>query len=144
MEKRRLSKTEVFQVDHVDILYQFLRRFRGLPDTPTLLQTNYAYDMDSGAPVPGARVVPVDADGNGRADTGEVYDTKDQAVEGVGMGLYPSPPARDLNVVTPGKPAGLTAAFIRWILTGGQVYVDEAGYIALPDAQLASELAKLD
>lgn len=105
---------------------------------------NYAYDMDSGAPVPGARVVPVDADGNGRADSGEVYDTKDQAVEGVAMGLYPSPPARDLNLVTRGRPAGLTAAFIRWILTEGQAYVDEAGYIALPGSQLASELEKLD
>jgi phosphate transport system substrate-binding protein len=105
---------------------------------------NYAYDMDSGAPVPGARVVPVDADGNGRADAGEVYDTKDQAVEGVAMGLYPSPPARDLNVVTPGKPSGLTAAFIRWILTDGQAFVDEAGYIALPASQLSTELEKLD
>jgi phosphate transport system substrate-binding protein len=105
---------------------------------------NYAYDMDSGAPVPGARVVPVDADGNGRADAGEVYDTKDQAVEGVGLGVYPSPPARDLNLVTPGKPSGLPAAFLRWILTDGQAYVDEAGYIALPASQLASELEKLD
>ena len=105
---------------------------------------NYAYDMDSGAPVAGARVVPVDADGNGRADLGEAYDTKEQAVEGVTMGLYPSPPARDLNVVTPGKPSGLTGAFMRWILTDGQPFVDEAGYIALPASQLASELGKLD
>ncbi|MFN2292012.1 MAG: PstS family phosphate ABC transporter substrate-binding protein [Anaerolineae bacterium] len=105
---------------------------------------NYAYDIDSGAPVPGARVLPVDADGSSLADAGEVYDTKEQAVEGVAMGLYPSPPARDLNLVTPDKPSGLTVAFIRWILTDGQAYVDEAGYIALPDSQLASELEKLD
>jgi len=105
---------------------------------------NYAFDLDTGAPVAGARIVPVDADGNGRADPGEVYDTKEQAVEGVALGLYPSPPARDLNLVTPGKPAGLPAAFIRWILTDGQQFVNEAGYIALPASQLARELGKLD
>ncbi|MCL7452096.1 MAG: substrate-binding domain-containing protein [Anaerolineae bacterium] len=105
---------------------------------------NYAFDMDTGMAVAGARVVPVDANGNGQADPGEVYDTKQQAVEGVVTGSYPSPPARDLNLVTPGKPSGLTQAFIRWVLTDGQQFVDEAGYIALPTAKLASELQKLD
>ncbi|MBN1658537.1 MAG: substrate-binding domain-containing protein [Anaerolineae bacterium] len=105
---------------------------------------NYAFDLDSGMPVAGARVAPIDIDGNGQADETEVYDTKEQAVIAVGTNAYPSPPARDLNVVTRGKPEGLTAAFIRWILTDGQAYVDEAGYITLPADKLASELSKLD
>ena len=74
----------------------------------------------------------------------EVYDTKEQAVNGVATGRYPSPPARDLNLVTQGKPEGLVKAFITWVLTDGQDYVAEAGYIALPQDRLDAELEKLD
>jgi phosphate transport system substrate-binding protein len=105
---------------------------------------NYAFDMETGRPVAGAQVVPVDVDGNGEADPEEVYDAKGQAVNAVATGRYPSPPARDLNLVTQGKPIGLANAFITWILTQGQDYVDEAGYIALPQEKLAAELEKLD
>ncbi len=105
---------------------------------------NYAYDMDTGKPVAGARVVPIDVNGNDQADPDEIYDAKEQAVIAVATGQYPSPPARDLNLVTQGKPSGLTKAFITWILTDGQHYVDEAGYIALPPDKLENELGKLD
>jgi phosphate transport system substrate-binding protein len=89
-------------------------------------------------------VVPVDVDGSGQAEPEEGYDTKEQAVNGVAMGLYPSPPARDLNLVTQGKPEGLVKAFITWVLTDGQDYVAEAGYISLPQEKLVVELEKLD
>ncbi len=105
---------------------------------------NYAFDTETGSPVAGAQVVPVDVNANGQADPDEVYDAKQQAVNAVATGRYPSPPARDLNLVTRGKPAGLVNAFITWILTDGQDYVDEAGYIALPQDKLAAELGKLD
>jgi phosphate transport system substrate-binding protein len=105
---------------------------------------NYAFDMDTGKPVAGARVVPLDVKGDGRADPDEVYDTKEQAVDAVTANRYPSPPARDLNLVTSGKPAGLVKTFITWVLTDGQSYVDEAGYIALPKEKLDEELRKLD
>jgi phosphate transport system substrate-binding protein len=82
---------------------------------------NYAFDMATGLP-----------------------DTKEQAVSAVSMGRYPSPPARDLNLVTQGQPEGLVKAFITWILTDGQRYVDEAGYIALPKDELDQGLQKLD
>jgi phosphate transport system substrate-binding protein len=105
---------------------------------------NYAFDMETGNPLAGVRVVPVDVDGNGLADAAEIYDTKAQAVEAVASGRYPSPPARDLNLVTQGKPVGLTTAFILWVLTDGQSYVDEVGYIALPQQRLDVEKGKLD
>ena len=105
---------------------------------------NYAFDTATGKPVAGARVVPIDANGNGQADPEEMYETKQQAVDAVATGHYPSPPARDLNLVTQGQPAGLTKAFITWILTDGQKFVDEAGYILLPEEKLAGELKKLD
>ncbi|MDD3826487.1 MAG: substrate-binding domain-containing protein [Anaerolineae bacterium] len=104
---------------------------------------NYAYDVDTGLPVEGARVAPIDANDNGQADADEIYLTKEQAVNAVATNKYPSPPARDLNLVTRGQPDGLTAAFISWILTDGQAFVDEAGYIALPAERLATEADKL-
>ena len=104
---------------------------------------NYAFDMETGEPVAGALVVPVDVDGNGQADPDEVYRAKEQAVRAVGTGQYPSPPARDLNLVTQGQPEGLVKAFITWVLTDGQKYVAEAGYISLPQEKLDEELGKL-
>jgi phosphate transport system substrate-binding protein len=82
--------------------------------------------------------------GNGQADADELYDTKEAAVTAVGTGLYPSPPARELNLVTLGKPTGLVKALLTWVLTDGQNFVDEAGYIALPEEKLEAELQKLD
>ncbi len=105
---------------------------------------NYAYDQDTGRPVAGARVVPLDINGNGMADPDEIYDTKDKAVQAVATSLYPSPPARDLNLVTRGQPSGLEHDFIVWILTEGQQYLSEAGYIALPQDRINSEMDKLD
>jgi phosphate transport system substrate-binding protein len=65
-------------------------------------------------------------------------------MDAVATGRYPSPPARDLNLVTKGKPTGLTKAFIAWILTDGQKYVDEVGYIALVKSKLDAASKKLD
>ncbi len=103
----------------------------------------YAFDNSSGLPVAGVVVIPIDQNGNGVADADELIDTKAKAVELVASGKYPSPPARPLNLVTKGKPSGVVLAFIEWILTEGQQYVGEAGYVRLPQSQLDEALQKL-
>ncbi len=103
----------------------------------------YVFDLTSGKPVAGAAVLPIDANENGTADANEVLETMAEAVEMVATGVYPSPPARALNVVTNGKPSGAVQAFIQWILTDGQQYVGEAGYVKLTDEQLAAALASI-
>lgn len=103
----------------------------------------YAFDLATGKPVGGAVVLPVDVNENSFADPAELLETRFEAVEMVAVGKYPSPPARPLNVVTNGKPSGIVLDFIRWILTEGQVYVDEAGYVHLSEDLLANQLAKL-
>ncbi len=103
----------------------------------------YAFDNSSGKPVAGSVVVPIDINENGIADSDEILDTKDKAVEAVANGKYPSPPARPLNLVTKGKPNPLVKAFVEWILTDGQQYVSEAGYIQLTPAQLSEALQRL-
>ncbi len=92
---------------------------------------NYAFDPNTGLPVDGAHVVPLDLDQNGIVDDQELIDTKEQAVAAAASGVYPSPPARELNLVTLNKPSGLTRFFIMWILEEGQRYIDEAGYVPL-------------
>ena len=105
---------------------------------------NYAYDPQTGNPVAGARVIPIDINSNGQADSEEIYDTKEQAAQAVANSTYPSPPARDLNLVTRGQPTGLVREFLQWILTEGQQYVGEAGYVALPEERIQAEADKLD
>lgn len=104
---------------------------------------NYAYDITSGLPVSGAAILPLDVNGNKQVDAGEFLDTQAQAVDAVSAGRYPSPPARALNLVTRGKPTGAALSFIQWILTEGQQYVAEAGYIELTPDELSESQAKL-
>lgn len=103
----------------------------------------YAYDFTSGAPVVGAAVIPLDVNANGTAEAEELLETKAEAVEMVALGKYPSPPARPLNLVTNGKPTGLAQAFIEWIITDGQAFVNEAGYVSLTAEQLQESLDKV-
>lgn len=104
---------------------------------------NNAFDPTSGKLVAGVIVPPLDVNGNGQADAGEYYQTKAEAVAAITDGTYPSPPARFENLATKGKPQGLVLAFIQWILTDGQKYLDQAGYVALTPDQQAEFLAKL-
>ncbi len=104
---------------------------------------NSVFDLGSGGLVPGTIVPPVDINADGKTDADEYYQTKDQAVSAVSAEKYPSPPARFENLATKGKPTGLTLAFIEWILTDGQQYLDQAGYVPLTTEQQAESLAKL-
>lgn len=104
---------------------------------------NYAYDAQTGVAVVGAQVVSIDANGNGTVDPDETYTTQKAAMDAVATGKYPSPPARAENLVTLGKPTGLVLAFIQWILTDGQQYDAEAGYVPLLPDQLQEQIDKL-
>jgi phosphate transport system substrate-binding protein len=103
----------------------------------------YAFDSNSDKPVNGGIVLPIDNNDNGKADADELLETKVEAIERVASGRYPSPPARVEYLVTHGMPQGVVADFIKWILTDGQTFVGEAGYVQLPEDQLAAGIAKL-
>jgi len=104
---------------------------------------NYAYDSETGSPVMGIQVVPLDVNGNGQVDPGEALDLKEQALEAVRNGEYPSPPARELYLVTNGQPQGLVREFILWVISNGQAYVSETGYIPISGEKLELERQKL-
>jgi phosphate transport system substrate-binding protein len=107
---------------------------------------NYAYDAETRLQVKGIRVVPIDLNSDGLIDsTEDFYGDRDRLVGAIAAGIYPSPPARDLHLVSNGVPQRtVVREFIRWVLTEGQQYVPEAGYINLPDERLRVELKRLD
>jgi len=106
---------------------------------------NYAYDANTGKPIEGIVIVPVDLNENGQVDENEdFYRTRDQIIEAISTGSYPSPPARELNLVTKGKFTGVAKEFVKWILTDGQKYALETGYVPLSEERLAEELKKLE
>jgi phosphate transport system substrate-binding protein len=104
---------------------------------------NSAFDSTSGKLVQGIAVPPIDINADGQANANEYYQSKDDAVKVISDGTYPTPPSRFENLATKGKPTGLVLAFINWILTDGQQYLDEAGYVQLTPEQQAESLAKL-
>lgn len=107
---------------------------------------NYAYDAKTKRQVKGIRVLPIDLNGNGRIDKEEdFYNNRDEIVKAIATGKYPSPPARDLYFVSQGKPKRkVVIEFIKWVITDGQKYVSEAGYINLTEEKLQEELEKLE
>jgi len=105
---------------------------------------NFAYDADTGKPVSGLQVIPLDLNENGQIDPEEsFYDSKANLMKAIAKGRYPSPPARALNLVTKGKPDGLVNTFIEWVATEGQQYLQEVGYIQLTQEQLEEGLSRL-
>lgn len=105
---------------------------------------NFAYDAKTELPVNGLAIVPIDLNENGRIDDDEnFYSSKSELVDAISKGVYPSPPARELNIVTKVRFTGVTKDFVQWILTDGQQYVSETGYIQLPQSVLSSQLEKI-
>jgi len=104
----------------------------------------FAYDANTKKPVEGIEIIPLDLNGNGKIDPEEsFYGTLDEIVEAIGTGKYPSPPARDLNLVTKSRPTGIVNDFIKWTLTDGQKYIPEQGYIILPRSIISEGLRKV-
>lgn len=107
----------------------------------------YVYDFYTKLPVPGLKIIPIDMDSDGRISNDEAfYDSLDEIIEAIASGKYPSPPSRELYYVIKGKPSDSKALrdFLTWILSEGQKFVREAGYVPLPDSTIASELGILN
>jgi phosphate transport system substrate-binding protein len=106
---------------------------------------NFVYDAKTLRPVSGIVIVPIDLDGNRKVEEAEkCYDTRDDITRAIAKNIYPSPPARDLYLVSKGKPAKPACAeFLRWILTEGQKYVAETGYIPLSADKIKEGLDKI-
>jgi len=102
----------------------------------------YAYGLGD-VPPEGTIILPLDLNESGQADPDETLDTREKAVNAIETGLYPAPPSRTLYLVTKGKPEGAVQAFLTWILTDGQEYVERSGYVQLSSEVLSISLQKI-
>ncbi len=105
----------------------------------------FAYDIKTRKLYPGLAILPLDLNENGILEPEEnFYASLDSVMSAIQSGKYPSPPARDLFLVSKGKPTNpIVNEFIKWILTDGQTFVDLGGYVKLTDDKLKTELSKL-
>ncbi len=105
----------------------------------------YVYDEETRLPYHDITVLPLDCNNNGKIDPEELfYDTKDMLVEAIADGRFPSPPARDLYLVSNGIPESeLVLEFLKFILTDGQQYCAAAGYISMPEEKIEKSLKAL-
>lgn len=86
---------------------------------------SYVFGRD-GKILPGIVLVPLDADGSGAAEPGEVFKDRAAAVKAIEATRYPV--ARKNYFFVKGKPSGLVKAFILFCLSeGGTRVVDEVG-----------------
>jgi phosphate transport system substrate-binding protein len=106
----------------------------------------YTYDFNTKKQISGIRVVPIDLNKNGKIDPEEnFYNTMDELIDAIAKGKYPSPPARDLFFVLNKKPTDrVLREFLKWVLSEGQKYVNQTGYINLPNNMLEGELKKIN
>jgi len=107
---------------------------------------NYAYDAKTKKPLSGIVILPIDLDGSGKIELEEsFYKDRDAITTAIAQGKYPSPPARDLYLVSKNRPQKpLLVEFLRWVLNEGQNFVAETGYIRLSPEKLADGWKKIE
>lgn len=91
----------------------------------------YAYNDKTHQPTKGIAIVPIDVNGNGKVDEDErFYGTLDALMEAIAKGKYPAPPARNLYLVTAGKPKNpVVVEFLKYVRTKGQRLNSPAGFV---------------
>lgn len=102
----------------------------------------YVYDLKTQKPHEGLEVIPIDLNGNGKIDSTEnFYEDHHKIINAIAHNLYPAPPSRELYFVSNGPPKDpIIKEFFKWILTDGQQYVPEAGYIRLSQNKVKAEV----
>jgi phosphate transport system substrate-binding protein len=111
--------------------------------------TGYVYTKkltdNSVVPADGVLPVPIDLNGNRTLEPREnVYENRTTMVNAIINKVYPSPPARVENLATLHQFTGISKDFVHWILTTGQQYVLDAGYVPLPQVNITQELQYLE
>ena len=110
----------------------------------SLNNINYVYGLESGELDGDIRPVPLDRDGDGLSQEEQFYRTREEFLAAVERGDYPAPPAREMWLAANGGFGSDAAAFVEWVLTDGQQYVSENGYVPLEQSRLEDGLQTLE
>lgn len=115
------------------------------PDAIGYNNLNFVYDIQTNTKYQGLEVIPLDLNGNDVIEPEEdFYQTLESVAQAIKKGVYPSPPARDLYFITKGKPTNpVVVEFLNWVLTDGQKFVTEAGYVIVDSTKIQESLLKL-
>lgn len=92
------------------------------------------------------RLLPIDKNGNGSIDYMEnIYSDLNQFLRGVWIGKYPKALSGNIYAVSKQQPANeAELAFMTWILTDGQKYMNSNGYCELAGSESQSHLDKVN
>lgn len=110
----------------------------------SLNNINYVYALESGELEGDIRPIPLDGNGDGLSDQEYFYETRDEFLSAVERGDYPSPPAREMWLAANTEFTSDAAAFVEWVLTDGQQYVSDNGYVPLEQTRLEDGLETLE
>ena len=92
------------------------------------------------------KMLPIDKNGNGTIDYMEdIYSDANTFLRGVWIGKYPKALYSNIYAVSKVQPTNETGtAFLSWILTDGQQYMNRNGFCALVDTESQSQLSKIN
>jgi len=107
---------------------------------------SYVFDINTGFKKNNLYVLPIDLNANNMADDNElVFDKLEDIKSAISSGKYPSPPTRKLYLVCKTKPTDkATVTFIKWILTVGQNYCGQYGFVNISKEEAAGYLKQLE
>ena len=92
----------------------------------------------------GLRFVPIDKNGNGKIDYMEnIYTDIESFSRGVWIGKYPKALTSNIYSVSSSNPNNISeVAFLKWVLTDGQSFLNENGYSNLVYNERLAQLGK--
>ena len=92
------------------------------------------------------QILPIDRNGNGYIDYKEnVYSSMDEFARGVWIGRYPSTLSKNIYSVSSAPPAKKSeTAFLTWVITSGQVLLDNHGFSDMPEFERQAEVKFID
>jgi len=116
---------------------------------PYALGISYLMDMiDPGTQqmFENIQMMPIDRNGNGMIDYKEdVYASLDDFARGVWIGKYPKKLINNIYTVSSTPPVNdHEQAFLTWIITRGQVLLDNHGFVDLPEVERLAQVKIID
>jgi glycine cleavage system H lipoate-binding protein/ABC-type phosphate transport system substrate-binding protein len=102
-------------------------------------------DASTNGIIQGLQLLPIDKNMNGRIDSFEnIYGSMDAFTRGVWIGKYPSALCGNIYAASAVQPTDKnTVAFLTWIITTGQKYLNDNGYSNLASREVKLNMAVL-
>lgn len=102
-------------------------------------------DAQTNELIQGIRLLPIDKNGNGRLDSFEnIYTNMASLTRGIWIGKYPRALCGNIYAVSASRPSDETMlAFLSWITTDGQKFLNPNGYSDLTSAEINSNQTAL-